>query len=75
MNNDLCSLKSWLQADKLPLNVATTQGLVVGSRKRLEVIRDDKIAKLSFVVSEENVANRIILEASMAYLKVTKRFS
>ena len=33
LNEDLYNLKSWLQANKLSLNVAKTQCLVICSRK------------------------------------------
>ena len=55
INYDLSNLKSWLQANKLSLNVAKTCSLVVGSRKRLKDI-NDKVAKPSFAVGEENVS-------------------
>ena len=66
VNDDLHNLKSWLQGNKLSLNVAKTHSLVVGSRKRLKNISNDKVAKPSFVVGEENVC---IVE-SMKYLGV-----
>ena len=56
VNGDLSNLKSWLQASKLPLNVAKTHSLVIGSRKRLGGISDAKEAKPSLVVGEENVS-------------------
>ena len=56
VNDDLSNLKSWLQGNKLSLNVAKTNSLVVGSRKRLKDISDDRVAKPSFVVGEENVS-------------------
>ena len=56
VNDDLSNLKSWLQGNKLSLNVAKTHSLVVGSRKRLKDISDDRVAKPSFVVGEENVS-------------------
>ena len=52
VNDDLSSLKSWLQGNKLSLNVAKTHSFVVGSRKRLKDISDDRVAKPSFVVGE-----------------------
>ena len=55
-NGDLSNLKSWLQANKLSLNVAKTHSLVIGSRKRLKDISDAKEAKPSLVVGEENAS-------------------
>ena len=40
----------------MSLDVAKTNSLVVGSRKRLKDISDDRVAKPSFVVGEENVS-------------------
>ena len=57
---------SWSQANKLSLNVAKTHSLVIGCRKRLEHTSDDKEAKPSFVMGEENVS---IVE-SIKYLGV-----
>ena len=56
VNDDLSNLKSWLQANKLSLNVAKTHSLVIGSRKRLKDISDDRVAKPSFMVGKENVS-------------------
>ena len=39
----------------MSLNFAKTHSLVVGSRKRLNDISKDRVAKPSFVVGEENV--------------------
>ena len=54
--DDISNLKSWLQANKLSLNVAKTHSLVIGSRKRLKDISDDRVAKPSFMADEENVS-------------------
>ena len=56
VNDDLSNLKSWLQANKLSLNVSKTHSLVIGSRKRLKDVSDDRVAKPSFWVGEENVS-------------------
>ena len=56
VNDDLSTLRSWLQAKKLAPSVATTRSLVTGSRQRLKDISDDRVAKPSFVVGEENVS-------------------
>ena len=56
VNKDLSNLKPWLQGNKLSLNVAKTNSLVVGSRKRLNDISVDKVAKPSFEVGEENMS-------------------
>ena len=50
----------------MSLNVAKTHSLVIGSRKRLKDISDDRVAKASFIVGEENVS---ILE-NTKYLEV-----
>ena len=53
---DLSNLKSCLKCNKLSLNVAKTNSLVVGSRRRLNGISVDKVAKPTFEVGEENVS-------------------
>ena len=39
-----------------PLNVAKTHSLVVGSRKPLKDVSDDRVAKPSFLVGKENAS-------------------
>ena len=56
MNEDLYNLKSWLQANKLSLNVAKTLCLVISSRKRLKDISDGTVAQPALVVSDENIS-------------------
>ena len=46
--NDLVNDDELLQANKLSFNVAKTYSLVIGSRERLEDVRDYKVAKPSF---------------------------
>ena len=46
--NDLVNDDELLQANKLSFNVAKTYSLVIGSKKRLEDVRDYKVAKPSF---------------------------
>ena len=56
VNGDLSNLKSWLQANKLYLNVAKAHSVVIGSRKRLKDVSDDRVSRPSFVVGEENAS-------------------
>ena len=56
VNEDLCNLNSWLQTNKLSLNAAKTQCLVIGSRKRLKDIIHSRVAKSALVVSDENMS-------------------
>ena len=61
VNEDLGYLKSWLNANKLSLNVTKTQSLVIGGRKRLNDIEKVGGVKPLFNVGEETVS--IIKEA------------
>ena len=36
INADLAALKLWLQGNKLSLNVAKTEGMIIGSRGKLK---------------------------------------
>ena len=78
VHEDLSNLKSWLQGNKLSLNVAKTNSLVVGSRKRLNDVSVDKVAKPSFEVGEENVStldNKNYLSWEEYILALTKKVS
>ena len=55
LNDEPRNLKSWLQANKLYLNVAKAQIFVICTRKRLKDISGNSAARPSFVVDEENV--------------------
>ena len=55
VNEDLGYLKSWLNANKLPLNVTKTQSLVIGGRKRLNDVEKQGGVKPLFNVGEETV--------------------
>ena len=50
VNEDLGYLKSWLNANKLSLNVTKTQSLVIGGRKRLNDI--EKVGDVKFLFKE-----------------------
>ena len=56
VNEDLGYLKSWLNANKLSLNVTKTQGLVIGGRKRLNGIQKVRGVKPLVNVGEETVS-------------------
>jgi tRNA nucleotidyltransferase (CCA-adding enzyme) len=43
MNIELAKLKEWLNANKLSLNVAKTEFMVIGSRQRLATFDDHEI--------------------------------
>ena len=45
VNEDLYILKWWVQATRLSLNIAKTQCLTIGSRKRLKDISDGSVAQ------------------------------
>ena len=50
------TLNQMLQVNKLSPNVAKTQCLVIGSRKRLKDIRDGSAAQPALAVSDENIS-------------------
>ena len=56
VNEDLGYLKSWLNANKLSLNVTKTQSLVIGGRKRLNDMEKVEGVKPLFNVGEETVS-------------------
>ena len=56
VNEDLGYLKSWLNANKLSLNVTKTQSLVIGGRKRLNDIEKVGGVKPLFQVGEETIS-------------------
>ena len=53
---DLLCLKTWLESNKLSLNVAKTQHLLVGGRKRLKDIENSETQKLEIVIGDEMVS-------------------
>ncbi len=56
VNTDLLCLKTWLESNKLSLNVAKTQHLLVGGRKRLKDIENSETQKLEIVIGDEPVS-------------------
>ena len=56
VNEDLGYLKSWLNANKLSLNVTKTQSLVIGGSKRLNDLEKVGGVKPQFNVGEETVS-------------------
>ena len=73
VNEDLRYLKSWLNANKLSLNVTKTQSLVIGGRKRLNDIEKVGRVKPLFNVGEETVS--IIKEAKYLGVMVDQYFN
>ena len=61
VNEDLGYLKSWLNANKLTLNVTKTQKFVIGGKQRLSNMEKVGGVKPLFKVGEETVS--IIKEA------------
>ena len=55
VNEDLHSLKSWLQANKLFFIVAKTQYLLIGIRKRLTDTSDGCVVQCALVYSDVNI--------------------
>ena len=42
-NNDLCNVSNWLARNKLSLNVAKTDLIIIGSKQRLSRINDGEL--------------------------------
>ena len=58
VNLDLAYLKTWFESNKLSLNVAKTQNLLIGGggRKKLKDIENSETQKLQLVIGEEPVS-------------------
>ena len=56
VNEDLKCLKIWLAGNKLSINVAKTNSLVIGSRKKLKDIQCPPTIKPSFAISGEEIS-------------------
>ena len=56
VNSDLVYLKTWLESNKLSLNVAKTQNLLIRGRKKLKDIENSETQKLQIVIGEEPVS-------------------
>ena len=57
VNKDLRSLKTWLEENKLSLNVAKTQSILIGSRYRLRALEQPGTPKLSLHIGDEAISN------------------
>ena len=53
VNSDLVHLKTLLESNKLSLNVAKTQNLLIGGRKKMKDIENSETQKLQIVIGEE----------------------
>ena len=56
VNEDLDSLKTWLAANKLSLNVAKTHSLIIGSGQKLKSIQEAAAVKPSLVIGTETIS-------------------
>ena len=57
MNNELVKVKAWLETNRLSLNVAKTEFMVVGSRQRLSTFDNhDMRVEISDKMIKKNVA-------------------
>ena len=52
LNNDLCNVSNWLARNKLSLNVAKTELIIIGSKQRLSQIND---GELNVHINETNL--------------------
>ena len=55
INADLTALKGWLEGNKLSLNVAKTEAMVIGSNKKLRKIDTPDAPKPQFKIGSEDV--------------------
>ena len=56
VNEDLDSLRTWLAANKLSLNVAKTHSLIISSGQKLKNIQQDTAVKPSLVIGRETIS-------------------
>ena len=56
VNKDLQSLKSWLDENKLSLNVAKTQSILIGSRYRIRAVEQPDNQKPSLHIGDEAIS-------------------
>ena len=54
INADLIALKGWLEGDKLSLNVAKTEAMIIGSNKKLHKIDTPDAPKTQFRIGSED---------------------
>ena len=55
INADLIALKGWLESNKLSLNVAKTEAMIMGSNKKLCKINTPDAPKPQFRIGSEDV--------------------
>ena len=55
INADLTALKGWLEGNKLSLNVAKTEAMIIGSNKKLRKIDTPEAPKPQFRIGSEGV--------------------
>ena len=56
VNFDLFSLKSWMDSNKLSLNVTKTQTILIGGRKKLRDIENSETQNLHIIIDQEPVS-------------------
>ena len=56
VNEDLNHLKNWLESNKLSLNVAKTQSMLIGSRNRLKKIGMSENPEPALKIGEERIS-------------------
>ena len=55
INADLTALKGWLEGNKLSLNVAKTEAMIIGSNKKLRKIDSPDAPKRQFRIGSEDL--------------------
>ena len=56
VNEDLDCLKTWLDANKLSINVAKTHSLIISSRQKLRKIQQATAVKPYLVIGKEKMS-------------------
>ena len=57
VNEDLMLLKTWLDENKLSLNVTKTQSLLIGSRYKTKALEQPDSPKLSLAIGDELISS------------------
>ena len=70
MNIELGKLKEWLNVNKLSLNVAKTEFMVIGSRQRLATFDNHFQARPVWIYTPSNITNIMKLMFSQAMVKL-----
>ena len=56
VNYNLLCLKTWMESNKLSLNVTKTQTILTGGRKKLKDIKNSETQNVQIVIDQEPVS-------------------